>query len=87
MRQGPFLRIDIPTFINEHGLLDMLNVCQEHVLYTDVDVVFANKITKKDIRLLSNSVGQGMGLLIHVIAQQAWNTILCVMKSGFAALM
>ena len=58
--QGAYLRLDIPKFINESGLLDMPNVCQEHVLYTDVDVVFANRITKKDIRLLSSSVGQGM---------------------------
>ena len=59
-QQGPFLRLDIPTFIREHDLMDMPGVCQNHVLYTDVDVVFANRITQTDVRLLTNSVGEGI---------------------------
>lgn len=49
MQQGPLLRIDIPTFIRKHDLMDMPGVCQNHVLYTDVDVVFANSITQTNI--------------------------------------
>ena len=59
-RQGPFLRLDIPKMIKEHGLLDLPNVCKRHVLYTDVDVMFANDITMRDIELLSESVGEGI---------------------------
>jgi hypothetical protein len=59
-RQGPFLRLDIPKMIKEHGLLDLPNVCKSHVLYTDVDVIFANDITMRDIQLLLKSVGQGI---------------------------
>ena len=40
--------------------MDMPEVCQSHVLYTDVDVVFANQITQTDIQLLTQFVGQGM---------------------------
>ena len=58
--QGPFLRLDIPKYIKEHRLLDLPNVCKSHVLYTDVDVVFANRITQRDVKLLSKSVGQGI---------------------------
>ena len=59
-QSGPFLRLDIPKFVKEHNLFDMPNVCQDHVLYTDVDVVFPNKITQKDIQILSQSVGTGI---------------------------
>ncbi|GFH61665.1 hypothetical protein CTEN210_18141 [Chaetoceros tenuissimus] len=59
-RQGTFLRLDIPKMIKEHGLLDLPNVCKDHVLYTDVDVIFANDITMRDIELLSKSVGQSI---------------------------
>jgi hypothetical protein len=56
--QGPFLRLDIPKFVKEHGLFDMPNVCKHHVLYTDVDVIFANRITQQDVQSLSKSMGQ-----------------------------
>lgn len=59
-RQGPFLRLDIPKFVEEHGLLDMPNVCKKHILYTDVDVIFANTITQRDIQVLSKAVGGSM---------------------------
>lgn len=38
----------------------MPHVCQDHVLYTDVDIVFANKITQDDVKILSQSVGTGI---------------------------
>lgn len=59
-QSGPFLRLDIPKFVKEHGLFNMPDVCQDHVLYTDVDVVFANKITQDDVKILSQSVGTGI---------------------------
>lgn len=58
--QGVFSRLDIPNFLEEHNLLDIPGVCTDHVLYTDVDVVFVNKVTQNDIRLLTESVGNGM---------------------------
>ena len=58
MQQGPLLRLDIPTFVKDNALMDIPNVCQDHVLYTDVDVVFANRIMQGNVQLLSNSVGQ-----------------------------
>jgi len=59
-QSGPFLRIDIPKFVKEHNLFDMPNVCQDHVLYTDVDIVFPNKMTQKDVQILLQSVGTGI---------------------------
>ena len=61
-RQGPFLRIDIPKFIKEYNLLDMPNVCKDHVLYTDTDVVFTNPFTHKDVQTLQKLIGDGMVL-------------------------
>jgi hypothetical protein len=58
--QGPFLRLDIPKFVKEHSLFDMPNVCKHHVLYTDVDVIFANRITQQDVQSLSKSMGQAI---------------------------
>ncbi len=58
--QGPFLRLDIPKFIKEHNLFDMPNVCQDHILYTDADVIFANNFTQRDAQLLKNVIGEGM---------------------------
>jgi hypothetical protein len=60
MLQGPFLRLDIPKFIKEHSLFDMPNVCKHNVLYTDVDVIFANRITQQDITNLSKLTGQAI---------------------------
>ena len=58
--QGPFLRLDIPKFVKEHSLFDMPNVCKHHVLYTDVDVIFANRITQQDVQSLSKQMGQAI---------------------------
>ena len=58
--QGPFLRLDIPKFVKEHSLFDMPNVCKHHVLYTDADVIFANRITQQDVQSLSKSMGQAI---------------------------
>jgi len=58
--QGPFLRLDIPKFIKEHSLLDQPNICTDHVLYTDVDVIFSARFTDKDVQILQKSIGDGM---------------------------
>ena len=58
--QGPFLRLDIPNFVKEHSLFDIPNVCKHHVLYTDVDVIFANRITQQDVTNLSKLTGQAI---------------------------
>ena len=58
--QGPFLRLDIPKFVKEHSLFDIPNVCKHHVLYTDVDVIFANRITQQDVTNLSKLMGQAI---------------------------
>ena len=44
LRQGPFLRMDIPTIILEHRLFDIEGVCTDDdtVIYTDSDVLFLN---------------------------------------------
>jgi hypothetical protein len=60
MLQGPFLRLDIPKFVKEHSLFEMPNLCKHHVLYTDVDVIFANRITQQDVTNLSKLTGQAI---------------------------
>lgn len=52
-RVGPFLRMDIPYIIKEHGLFDLPGVCNDgFVLYTDTDVFFPNPIFHHDIQQL-----------------------------------
>jgi len=58
--QGPYLRLDIPKFIRDHNLFGIPNVCKDHVLYTDADVIFSNKFTQQDLEILKGSVGDGM---------------------------
>jgi hypothetical protein len=38
----------------------MPNVCKHNVLYTDVDVIFANRITQQDVTNLSKLTGQAV---------------------------
>ncbi|KAL3912820.1 MAG: hypothetical protein SGILL_006736, partial [Bacillariaceae sp.] len=56
---GPFIRLDIPRLVEEYGLMDgrdSNNICPQHVLYTDSDVIFSGSITHEDIQ----SLKQGM---------------------------
>lgn len=56
-RQGPWLRLEIPRLIKEYELLDKKpNICKEHVIYTDSDVIFANKISKADVKQLTDGL-------------------------------
>mmetsp|Transcript_3802 Transcript_3802/g.5817 ORF Transcript_3802/g.5817 Transcript_3802/m.5817 type:complete len:435 (+) Transcript_3802:62-1366(+) len=66
-RQGPWLRMEIPRLIKEHRLFDMpnMNICKEHVLYTDVDVIFANKLTKANIKFLTNGLSSAGAVLSY----------------------
>ena len=57
---GTFLRLDIPKLIKEHSLFDMPNVCKDHVVYTDGDVIFANRISQQDVTNLSKLTGQAI---------------------------
>jgi lipopolysaccharide biosynthesis glycosyltransferase len=49
---GPFMRLDIPKILEQHGLLDQEGICPQHVLYTDSDVLFTSKLSHKDIMAL-----------------------------------
>ncbi|KAL3939985.1 MAG: hypothetical protein SGBAC_005384 [Bacillariaceae sp.] len=53
---GPFLRIDIPKIVGEHKLFDLNGICDRHVLYTDSDVAFVNKITQYDLDKLKEQI-------------------------------
>ena len=58
--QAQLLRLDIPKFVKLNSLFDMPNVCKHNVLCTDVDIIFANRITQQDIQSLSKSTGQAI---------------------------
>jgi hypothetical protein len=58
---GPFMRLDIPRVIHEYKLFDNPNICQRHVLYTDSDVLFTNKITHQDMDELKHSMESSTG--------------------------
>ena len=60
--QGPFLRLEIPHFIKEHNLFGLPNICKQYALYTDVDIIFANRITQHDIQTLSKLTGKAVAL-------------------------
>ncbi|CAJ1932346.1 unnamed protein product [Cylindrotheca closterium] len=53
---GPFLRIDVPKIVREHKLMDLPGICDRHVLYTDSDVAFVNKITQSDLDKLKKQI-------------------------------
>ena len=53
-RVGPYLRLDIPQIIEQHGLLDRPGICPQHVLYTDADVMFVNPISHSDMDSLKS---------------------------------
>lgn len=60
MTHGQWLRLDIPKFIKEHKLFDMPGICPDHVFYTDVDVIFSNRLTPNHMQALIRSMGDGM---------------------------
>jgi len=53
---GPYLRMDIPRIIQQANLFDLPNVCPRHVMYTDSDVLFANRITIEDMTVLKSYI-------------------------------
>ena len=61
--QGPFLRLDIPKLMKEHNLFGLPNVCKNHVIYTDADVIFANKINKDETQGLIKSMGDDVSAM------------------------
>ena len=66
-RQCPWLRAanGNSSVDKKAGLFDMPNICKEHVLYTDVDVIFANKMTKANIEFLTNGLYSADGVLSY----------------------
>ena len=46
-RVGPFIRLDLFNIISKTNLFHLPGVCQDYVLYTDSDVIFANQITQR----------------------------------------
>ena len=51
---GPYLRMDIPWIIEKYRLFDLAGVCDRHILYTDSDSLFVNRVQHKDMELLKN---------------------------------
>lgn len=52
------MRLDIPKFIQDHNLFETNGVCKTKVLYTDPDIILANKITQIDIHNLMQMMGE-----------------------------
>jgi hypothetical protein len=52
---GAFIRLDIPSIIEEHHLFDLPNICQPEVLYTDSDVYFINRVDTEDMHFLKQA--------------------------------
>lgn len=67
LRQGPFLRLDIPDVVRDYDLLQRDGVCHHNdiVLYTDCDVMFTNvtRPTLESIKdfVLSNATSLAYG--------------------------
>jgi hypothetical protein len=55
-RMSPFMRFNVPDLIAKHNLFGLSGVCQRHVLWTDVDVLFANPITHSDMAHLKRTL-------------------------------
>lgn len=61
---GPFMRLDIPLVVEQHKLFDDPGICQQHVLYTDSDVIFANPVTRSDIEFLKEELRSSEGAIV-----------------------
>ena len=48
---GPFLRLEIPSIVEQHKLFERPGVCRKYVLYTDTDVLFATPIRPMQVQL------------------------------------
>ncbi len=47
----------LPRLVEEYSLLDVApNICKNHVLYTDSDIIFDNKISKADIHSVTSEM-------------------------------
>lgn len=65
-RQGPWLRLEIPRLIKEHNLFNKKeNICKDHILYTDSDVIFPNEITKFDIKQLRDELSSSGAMVSY----------------------
>ena len=80
--QGPFLRLDIPTYVRRHNLFDLPNICKDHVLYTDADIIFANRISPHDLSILRRLTGSSIAMYGREFSkgEQILNTGLMVMN-------
>lgn len=51
---GTYLRFEIPNAVDSLDLFNLPGVCGRHVLYTDSDILFVNKISQSDVAHLRN---------------------------------
>lgn len=61
---GAFIRLDIPSLIDEYGLFDLPNICQPEVLYTDSDVLFMNRISAEDMQYVKQAVSNSAEVVV-----------------------
>jgi len=64
LRQGPWLRLEIPHLVRQHALINS-NICKRHVLYTDVDVLFANTLRKKNVQELVDALSADDAVIMY----------------------
>lgn len=72
--QAPFLRLDIPTMIERHRLFDRPGICPRHVLYTDADAMFVNRITLSEIDELKRRYLPENRSTILSFGRESWTT-------------
>lgn len=81
--QGAFLRLEIPRIVKEHNLMNsMPDICQQYVLYTDVDVLFPNKLTHDDILLLKDTLSTSSGGGAYVMYGREFSKDPHIMNTG-----
>ena len=54
------MRLYMPKLIEELNLFELPNVCKNHVLRADVDVMFPNRMTKNGIQSLMKLMGDNV---------------------------
>jgi hypothetical protein len=64
-KQGPYMKLDVRKLIGKHALFRLPGICDRHVLYTDSDVMFANKITHSEIATLKSMLHVGGPFLMY----------------------
>ena len=70
---GAFIRLDIPSLVEEHHLFARPNICKPEVLYTDSDGFFMNRISAEYMQYVKQAVHNSAEIVVAYGAESQCN--------------